>query len=137
MFTGKQKERLGTASATHRFTATNCTCSHYLLPVTTSALGQGIAMTLLKGKKCLFRNIRNKRKTRQNMGPLRKDRGDLAVQDMEKAVRYSMAFLLQLGEEKAPGRRVSSLPVPEGSYKRAGEGLATRACSDRTRGPLS
>ena len=28
----------------------------------------------------------------------------------------------------------SSLPVPEGAYKRAGEGLFTRAWSDRTRG---
>jgi len=28
----------------------------------------------------------------------------------------------------------SSLPVPERAYKKAGEGLLTRACSDRTRG---
>jgi len=32
------------------------------------------------------------------------------------------------------GRAYSSLPVPEGAYKKAGEGLYTRACSDRTRG---
>jgi len=30
------------------------------------------------------------------------------------------------------GRPYSSLP--EGTYKKAGEGLLTRACSDRTRG---
>jgi len=28
---------------------------------------------------------------------------------------------------------LSSLPVPEGAYKKAGEGLFTRACGDRTR----
>jgi len=31
------------------------------------------------------------------------------------------------------GRPYSSLPVPEGPYKKAGEGLSTRACRDRTR----
>jgi len=31
-------------------------------------------------------------------------------------------------------RPYSSLPVPEGAYERAGEGLFKRACSDRTRG---
>jgi len=38
------------------------------------------------------------------------------------------------GEEKAPGRPYCSLSVPEGACKRAGEGLFTRAWSDRTRG---
>ncbi|KAK4815546.1 hypothetical protein QYF61_003638 [Mycteria americana] len=42
--------------------------------------------------------------------------------------------VVQPGEEKAPGRPYSSLPVPEGAYKKAGEGLFTRACSDRTWG---
>jgi len=32
----------------------------------------------------------------------------------------------------APGRPCSSLPVPEGACERAGEGLFTRACIDRT-----
>ena len=41
---------------------------------------------------------------------------------------------IQPGEEKALGRPYSSLRVPEGAYKKAGEGLLTRACSDRTRG---
>jgi len=36
--------------------------------------------------------------------------------------------------EKAPGRPSCSLPIPEGAYKKAGEGPFTRACSDRTRG---
>jgi len=27
-----------------------------------------------------------------------------------------------------------SLPVPEGAYRKAGDGLFTRTCSDRTRG---
>jgi len=40
---------------------------------------------------------------------------------------------LRAGEEKAAGRPHCSLPVPEGAYKRAGEGLLTRAWSDRTR----
>ena len=35
---------------------------------------------------------------------------------------------------RTSGTPYSSLPVPEGSCKRAGEGLLTRACSDRTRG---
>ncbi|GAB0178307.1 hypothetical protein GRJ2_000296000 [Grus japonensis] len=39
---------------------------------------------------------------------------------------------VQPGEEKAPGRPYSSLPIPEGAYRKAGEGLFTRACSDRT-----
>ena len=39
---------------------------------------------------------------------------------------------VQPGEEKAPGRPYSSLPVPEGASKKAGEGLFTRACRDRT-----
>jgi len=38
------------------------------------------------------------------------------------------------GEKKAPGRPYSSFPVPEGAYKKAGEGLFTRGCSDRTTG---
>jgi len=41
---------------------------------------------------------------------------------------------LQPGEEKAPGRPYSSLPVPEEVCKKTGEGLFTRACSDRTGG---
>jgi len=32
------------------------------------------------------------------------------------------------------GRPYCSFPVPEGAYKKAGEGHFTRACSDRTRG---
>jgi len=38
---------------------------------------------------------------------------------------------VQPAEEKALGRPYWSLPVP---YKKSGEGLFTRACSDRTRG---
>ncbi|GAB0180469.1 hypothetical protein GRJ2_000512200 [Grus japonensis] len=34
-------------------------------------------------------------------------------------------------EENAP---YSSLRIPKGAYKKSGEGLLTRACSDRTRG---
>ena len=40
----------------------------------------------------------------------------------------------QAWEEKAPGRPYCSLPVPGGACERAGEGLFTRASSDRTRG---
>ena len=43
-------------------------------------------------------------------------------------------MVVQPGEEKAPGRPYSSLPVPEGAYRKAGGGLFTRAWSDRTRG---
>ena len=42
--------------------------------------------------------------------------------------------VVQPGEEKAPGRPYSGLPVPKGTYKKAAEGLFTRACGDRTRG---
>jgi len=42
--------------------------------------------------------------------------------------------VVQSGEENSLGRPYSSLPVPEGAYKRAGEGLSTRACSDRRKG---
>lgn len=55
------------------------------------------------------------------MGPLRKDKGDLAAKDMQRAVRYSMVFWLQPGEEKALGKPYSSLPLPEGGYKKARE----------------
>ena len=41
---------------------------------------------------------------------------------------------VQPGEEKAPSWPYSSHPVPEGAYKKAREGLFTRACRDRTRG---
>ncbi|GAB0202822.1 hypothetical protein GRJ2_002747800 [Grus japonensis] len=42
--------------------------------------------------------------------------------------------LVQPREEKAPGRSNRGLPVPEGAYRKAGEGLFIRECSDRTRG---
>ena len=41
---------------------------------------------------------------------------------------------VQPGEDEALGRPYSSLPVPEWGNKKAGEGLFTRAWSDRTRG---
>ena len=40
---------------------------------------------------------------------------------------------VQPGEDKAPGWLYSSLPVPEGAYRKDGEGLFTGVCSDRTR----
>jgi len=41
---------------------------------------------------------------------------------------------VQPGEEKASGEKpYSSLPIPKGAYRKAGEGLVTRAGSDRTR----
>ena len=43
-------------------------------------------------------------------------------------------MVVQAGEEKAPGRPCSRHPGPEGAYKKAGEGLVTGACRDRTRG---
>ena len=43
------------------------------------------------------------------------------------------AGALQPGEEKALRRPYSGLPVPEGAYRKAGEGLFIRASSDRTR----
>jgi len=39
---------------------------------------------------------------------------------------------VQLGEEKAPGTPYSSLPVPEGAYKKAAEEWLIRACSEGT-----
>jgi len=42
--------------------------------------------------------------------------------------------VVEPAEEVAPGRPYSSLLVPEGAYKKAGEGLFTRACGGRTRG---
>jgi len=41
---------------------------------------------------------------------------------------------LQPGEEKVPGRPYSSILVPEGAYRKAGERLFIRACSNRTKG---
>ena len=41
---------------------------------------------------------------------------------------------VQPGEEKAVGRLYCGLSVPEGACEKAGEGLFTKACSDRTRG---
>ncbi|GAB0175482.1 hypothetical protein GRJ2_000013400 [Grus japonensis] len=38
------------------------------------------------------------------------------------------------GEKKALGKTYCGLPVPKGAYRKAGEGLFTRAWSDRTRG---
>jgi len=48
-----------------------------------------------------------------------------------KAERFGA---VQPGEEKALVRPYCGLPVPEGACRKAGEGLFTRACSDRTRG---
>ncbi|GAB0187583.1 hypothetical protein GRJ2_001223600 [Grus japonensis] len=42
--------------------------------------------------------------------------------------------MVQPGEKAALGRPYSSLPVPKGTYRKAGEGLFTRSWSDRTRG---
>ena len=42
--------------------------------------------------------------------------------------------MVQPGEERAPGRSNCGLSVPEGAYRKAGEGLFIRECSDRTRG---
>ncbi|KAK4807026.1 hypothetical protein QYF61_000355 [Mycteria americana] len=39
----------------------------------------------VKGNKKSYRYIRDKRKTRENVGPLQKEMGDLVTQDMEKA----------------------------------------------------
>ena len=44
------------------------------------------------------------------------------------------AGALQPGEEKAPRRPYSGLPVPEGAYRKAGVGLFIRAGSDGMRG---
>ena len=46
----------------------------------------------------------------------------------------SSSCLESLEEEKVLGRPYSSLSVPEGAYKKAGEELFTRVCSYRTRG---
>jgi len=43
-------------------------------------------------------------------------------------------FPAKLTWQQAPGWPYSSLPVPAGAYRRDGEGLFTRVCSDRTRG---
>ena len=43
---------------------------------------------------------------------------------------------VQPGEEKTLGRPQSNLPVPEGAYKKAREGLSTRVYRDRTRGDV-
>jgi len=48
--------------------------------------------------------------------------------------RLPLHFWPQPGEETALGTTYCSLSVPEGAYKRAGEGLCTKAWSDRTRG---
>ncbi|GAB0184941.1 hypothetical protein GRJ2_000959400 [Grus japonensis] len=42
--------------------------------------------------------------------------------------------LFSLEKRQAPGRSNCSFPVPEGAYRKAGEGLFIRECSDRTRG---
>ncbi|GAB0204074.1 hypothetical protein GRJ2_002873000 [Grus japonensis] len=42
--------------------------------------------------------------------------------------------VVQPGGKEAPGRCNCDLPVPEGAYRKAGEGLFIRECSDRTRG---
>jgi len=42
--------------------------------------------------------------------------------------------LFSLEKRRLQGDFISSLPVPEGAYRKDGEGLFTRVCSDRTRG---
>jgi len=40
---------------------------------------------------------------------------------------------VQPGEENTGGRPYSSLPVPEGAYRKDGENICSRACCDRIR----
>ena len=42
--------------------------------------------------------------------------------------------MVQPGGKAAPGRSNCGFPVPEGTYRKDGEGLFIRECSDRTRG---
>ncbi|GAB0189727.1 hypothetical protein GRJ2_001438000 [Grus japonensis] len=132
-----------------------------------------LARDVKDNKKSFCRCIGDKWKTRENVGPLWKETGDLVTRDMEKAEVLNEFFpsvftskcsshtaqvaegkgrdweneepptvggdqvqaqFVQPGEEKVPGRSFSSLPVPKGASKKAGEGLFTRAWSDRTRG---
>jgi len=48
--------------------------------------------------------------------------------------RAERVGFIRPGEEKAPGRLYYGLPIPEGTYKKAGEGLFIRAHSERIRG---
>jgi len=54
----------------------------------------------------------------------------ISVQTLLKVRIFHKAFAHQVSRE----RPYSTLPVPEGAYKKAGEGLLTRTCSDMTRG---
>ncbi|GAB0177211.1 hypothetical protein GRJ2_000186300 [Grus japonensis] len=46
----------------------------------------------VKDKKSFYRYINDKRKTRENVGPLQKETGDLVTQDMEKAEVFNNFF---------------------------------------------
>ena len=52
---------------------------------------------------------------------------------MQKQTQTNDRLIEKPGKEKGP-RRPYSLPVPEGTYRKAGEGLFRRAHSDRMRG---
>ena len=47
------------------------------------------------------------------------------------------AGAVQPGKEKVPGRPGSSLLLPKGGYKKEGDRLFSRVCSDRTREIIS
>jgi len=53
---------------------------------------------------------------------------------MQKQTQTNDRLIEKPGKEKGPRRPYSGLPVPEGTYRKAGKGLFRRAHSDRMRG---
>jgi len=47
--------------------------------------------------------------------------------------RKQLNICLLMESSEKQGRHYSSLPVPEGAYRKDGENIFSRACSDRTR----
>ena len=71
------------------------------------------------------------------MGPEEEHKNNLRVGTPLLQRQAERVRAVQPGEEKASRRPFSSLPVPcplKGAYRKAGEGLFTRSCSDGTRG---
>ncbi|PKU35024.1 hypothetical protein llap_14673 [Limosa lapponica baueri] len=103
-----------------------------------------LARDIKDNKKKFYRYVRDKGKTREHVGPLQKETGDLVTQDVEKAELLNNLFAsvftgkgsnhtaqvaggktgalrmncpLFSGEEKAPGRPYCGLPVSEGGLQ--------------------
>ena len=80
------------------------------------------------------KQIAPKKSQMQNVAAFREWIYIMGLHSDEVSQQAERVGVVQPGEEKAPGRPYSPFQYLKGTYRRDGEGLFARACSDRTRG---